>query len=1068
MRFSHFFIDRPIFAAVISLIVTIMGAIAYTALPVSEYPEIAPPTIVVSATYPGASADVVANTVAAPLEQEINGVDGMLYIGSQSTGDGATAINVVFKPGTDIDQAQVLVQNRVSVAEPRLPEEVRRLGVTVRKNSPDLMLVIHLTSPDDTFDQQYISNYATLNIKDVLARIDGVGDARIFGARDYSMRIWLDPALVAARNLTANDVVNALRGANLQVAAGAINQPPARSTGAFELTVQTLGRLSDPEQFRDIIVSRDNQGRVTRVRDIGRVELGSRDYSINAYLNNKVATAIVIFQRPGSNALETAETILGTMETLKKSFPKGLSYSVVYNPTEFIQRSIDEVIKTLWEALALVVIVVILFLQTWRAAIIPIAAIPVSLIGTFFVMAAFGFSLNNLSLFGLVLAIGIVVDDAIVVVENVERYLSEGLSPRDAAYKTMSEVGGALIAMSLVLVAVFVPTSFITGISGAFYQQFALTIAASTLISLLVSLTLSPALAALLLRPHGKSVADRGGPVGWLAWPITTFFRVFNRGEMALSRGYGGLTRRLVRFSAIVLAVYGGLIYLTADQFRATPTGFIPQLDRGYFITAFQLPPGASLDRTDRLMKKASSVLMSRPGVKDAVAFAGFNGATFTNSPNAGVIFVTLQDFGERVKSGLTSDQILGDLRAQMFALQEAAIFVIPPPSVPGIGTGGGFKLYVQDRAGRGARALEQAAWSIAGPANATEGLTQVFTLFNTSTPQIYADIDRTKAEMLGVPITRVFDTLSTYMGSAFVNDFNILGRTYRVTAQADNPYRLSLRDVETLKTRSTSGKMVPLGSVATFEDISGPYRVPRYNLYPAAEVQGAILPGYSTGQAIAAIEAVAAKNLPQGFDFEWTELALQEKLAGDTAILAFGLAVVFVFLLLAAQYESVVLPLSVILIVPMCLLAAILGVNLRGMDNNILTQIGLVVLVGLAAKNAILIVEFAKQAEDDGLSRVDATVRAARTRLRPILMTAFAFILGVVPLLIASGAGAEMRQALGTAVFFGMLGVTLFGLIFTPVFYVLCRSMGDAVARFFNRGRTNPDGPPGQAPLSG
>lgn len=1055
MRFSHFFIDRPIFAGVISLIVTIVGAIAYLALPVSEYPEIAPPTIVVNATYPGASAAVVADTVAAPLEQEINGVDGMLYVSSQSTGDGATSVNVVFRQGTDIDQAQVLVQNRVSVAEPRLPEEVRRLGVTVRKNSPDLMLVIHLTSPDGTFDQQYISNYATLNIKDVLARIDGVGDARVFGARDYSMRIWLDPARVAARNLTAADVVQALRGANLQVAAGAINQPPAASTGGFEIAVQTLGRLSSPDQFGEIIVARDASGRVTRVRDVARVELGSRDYSINAYLDNKVATAIVIFQRPGSNALETADSILQTMEQLKGDFPAGLAYSVVYNPTEFIQRSVDEVIKTLWEALLLVVLVVILFLQSWRAAIIPIVAIPVSLIGTFFVMMAFGFSLNNLSLFGLVLAIGIVVDDAIVVVENVERYLQRGLSPREAAYKTMSEVGGALIAMSLVLVAVFVPTSFIAGISGAFYQQFALTIAASTILSLIVSLTLSPALAAMLLKPYSDAAASRRGIMRYVMWPVDKFFSGFNRAEDALSRGYGGLTRRLVRLSAVVLAVYGGLIFLTNDRFAATPTGFIPQLDRGYFITAFQLPPGASLERTDRLIRKASDTLLSRPGVKSAVAFAGFNGATFTNAPNAGVIFVTLKEFDERVKEGITADQVLNDLRAQMFALQEAAIFVLPPPSVPGIGTGGGFKLYVQDRAGRGPRALEQATWSIAGPANATPGLTQVFTLFNTSTPQIYADIDRTKAEMLGVPITRVFDTLSIYMGSAFVNDFNILGRTYRVTAQADNPDRVDVRDVENLKTRSTTGKMVPLGSVATFQDTTGPYRVPRYNLYPAAEVQGAILPGYSTGQAIAAIEKLAAENLPQGFGFEWTELALQEKLAGNTAIFAFGLAVIFVFLLLAAQYESLVLPLAVVLIVPMCLLAAILGVNWRGMDNNILTQIGLVVLVGLAAKNAILIVEFAKQAEDEGLSRIDATVRAARTRLRPILMTAFAFILGVIPLLIASGAGAEMRQALGTAVFFGMLGVTLFGLIFTPVFYVVSRQLGDFCARITGGGKT-------------
>lgn len=1036
MRFSHFFIDRPIFAAVISLIITIVGGIAYLALPVSEYPEIAPPTVVVSASYPGASAEVVADTVAAPLEQEINGVEGMLYISSQSTGNGATSINVVFALGTDIDKAQVLVQNRVAVAEPRLPEEVKRLGVTVRKSSPDLMMVIHLTSPNGTYDQQYISNYATLNVRDLIARIDGVGDAQVFGARDYSMRIWLDPARVAARNLTASEVVSALQGANLQVAAGAINQPPATAPGGFEIAVQTLGRLSDPKQFANIIIARDEQGRVTRVRDVARVELGSQDYTLNAYLDNKTATAIVIFQRPGSNALETADAILKKVQELSASFPEDLAYSVVYNPTEFIQRSIDEVIKSLWEALALVVIVVILFLQSWRAAMIPIMAIPVSLIGTFMVMEALGVSLNNLSLFGLVLAIGIVVDDAIVVVESVERYLHKGLSARDAAYRTMSEVGGALIAMSLVLVAVFGPVAFISGISGSFYRQFAVTIAASTMISLIVSLTLSPALAALLLKPP-RADAESQSP-GLLG----TFFRGFNRSFESLSQMYGRLTGRLVRMAGIVLAVYVGLLFLTYDQFNRTSTGFIPQLDRGYFITAFQLPPGSSLQRTDAVVRQASDILLSRPGVAHAVAFAGFDGATFTNAPNTGVIFVTLKNFDDRTKLKLTANQILNDLRTQMYALRDANIFVIPPPSVPGIGTGGGFKLYVQDRVGRGPRALEQATWSIAGPANQVPGLAQVFTLFNTATPQIYADINRTKAEMLGVPISRFFETLSIYMGSSFVNDFNILGRTYRVTAQADNPYRLTTRDIENLRTRSLFGDMVPLGSVASFSDSSGPYRVPRYNLYPAAEIIGSTLPGFSTGQAIEAIENLAERNLPQGFDFEWTELALQEKLAGNTAALAFGLAVIFVFLLLAAQYESVVLPFAVILIVPMCMLAAIVGIGIRGMDNNILTQVGLIVLVGLAAKNAILIVEFAKQAEEEGMNRFDAAIQAARTRLRPILMTSFAFILGVVPLLIASGAGAEMRQALGTTVFSGMLGVTVFGLLFTPVFYVVCRKL--------------------------
>ena len=935
----------------------------------------------------------------------------------------------------------MLVQNRVSVALPRLPEEVQRLGVTVRKKSPDLMLVIHLISPDGSLDQGYISNYATINIKDVLTRIDGVGDTIVFGARDYSMRVWLDPARVQARGLTVSDVVGALRAANVSVAAGAINQPPATSPGGFEIAVQTLGRLSSPDQFSDIVVATDNDGRVTRVRDIARVELGADDYKTNAYLDNQVATAIGVFQRPGSNALATAASVLATMAELARSFPQGLAYRVAYDTTEFIQQSVDEVITTLFEAVVLVVIVIILFLQTWRAAIIPIVAIPVSLIGTFFVMKAFGFSLNNLTLFGLVLAIGIVVDDAIVVVENVERYLREGMSPRDAAHKTMDEVGGALVAIALVLCAVFIPTAFITGISGEFYRQFALTIAASTIISAMVSLTLSPALAALLLRPHGHD--ERSGLWKALSLPFDLFFAGFNRAFAKLSSGYAGLTRRVLRVSAIMLVIYGGLIGLTYFQFARTPSGFIPPLDRAYFITAISLPPGASLERTDRVVRKASETLLSRPGVAHAVTFAGFDGATFTNAPNYGVIFVTLKPFHERVQAGLATAQILNDLRTQMQALREASVLVLPPPSVPGIGTGGGFKMYVQDRAGRGPRALEQAVGSITGPANQTPGLVQVFTLFNTMTPRVYADIDRTKAEMLGVPITRFFDTLSTYMGSTFVNDFNILGRTYRVTAQADNPFRLSVRDVENLRTRSVSSDMVPLGAVASFREITGPYRVPRYNLFPAAEVQGATLPGFSTGQAIVAMEKIAAANLPSGFGFEWTEIALQEKVAGNTAVIAFSLAVVFVFLLLAAQYESVLLPLAVILIVPMCLLAAISGVLLRGMDNNILTQIGFVVLIGLAAKNAILIVEFARQAEEQGANRWDAAVQAARTRLRPILMTSFAFILGVVPLAVATGAGAEMRQALGTAVFFGMLGVTLFGLLFTPVFYVVVRWIG-------------------------
>ncbi|WP_027134428.1 efflux RND transporter permease subunit [Geminicoccus roseus] len=1035
MRFTHVFVDRPIFAAVISIVITIVGAIAYWGLPVAQYPEVAPPTVTVTANYPGASAETVADTVAAPLEQEINGVEDMLYMSSQSTADGALTITIAFQLGTDLDKAQVLVQNRVAIAEASLPEEVRRLGITTQKSSPDMLMVIHLLATNDKVDLLYLSNYAVLQVRDVLARLDGVGDVRLFGSREYSMRVWIDPERAAALDLTPGEIVEALRAQNVQVASGILNQPPTTSPGDFQLNLETKGRLVEPKEFANIVIKTDGSGRVTRVRDVARVEVGAVDYSTIGYLDEDQALPLLVFQRPGSNALATAEKLRATMQELSASFPDGLEYRIVYDPTVFISESVHEVYKTIIEAIVLVVIVVILFLKTWRASIIPIIAIPVSLIGTFAVMAAIGFSLNNLSLFGLVLAIGIVVDDAIVVVENVERNLAAGMTPKEAAHKTMDEVGTALVAIALVLIAVFVPTAFITGISGQFYRQFALTIAAATGISLIVSLTLSPALAALLLKPHSAQAKPN-----LFTRPVHAFFRGFDRVFDRVSGGYAGLTRRMVRMSALVLVVYAGLIGLTWYQVERAPGGFIPEQDQGYLITVVQLPPGSSLARTDEVVRKVAQMVRETPGVAHSVAFAGFDGATFTNTPSGGAIFSPLQPFPERVAEGLDAQTILNDLRQRLGGVQEAMVFSLMPPPVRGLGTGGGFKMMIQDRNGRGLPSLEEATQALAQAANQEPGLTSVFSLFSTKTPKVFADIDRVQAEMLEVPASRVFEALEVYLGSAYVNDYNLAGRTFRVTAQADWPYRRDPRDVARLKTRSDNGAMVPLGSVASFRDITGPYRVPRYNLYPAAEVQGSTLPGTSSAQALDKMERLATDILPTGFAFQWTELSLQEKLAGNTAIFAFGAAVVFVFLVLAALYESWLLPLAVVLIVPMCILAAITGVLAGGFANDILVQIGLVVLIGLAAKNAILIVEFAKQAEEHGMNRLDAAVEAARTRLRPIVMTSMAFILGVVPLMLSSGAGAEMRRTLGTTVFAGMLGVTLFGLLFTPVFYVVCR----------------------------
>jgi multidrug efflux pump len=1042
MRISHFFIDRPIFAAVVSIVFVIVGGVSFSRLPVAQYPEIAPPTINVTGQYPGASSDVVAQTVVTPIEEQINGVENMIYMYSNSNADGTFSIAVSFELGTNLDIAQVQVQNRVAIAQPRLPQDVRNIGVTVNKASPDIMLVVHLFSPDRSRDTLFISNYATLEIVDEVTRVDGVGSITVFGSRAYSMRVWLDPDRLQSVGLTASDVVTALQGQNVQVASGALNQPPMDKPGAFQIAVRTLGRLDNPGEFSNVVV-KTVPGAVVRLKDVAQVELAAQDYSSNSYLDRNPAVGLAVFQRPGSNALATANAIQATVARLSQRFPPGLKYDIVYNPTQFIQESVNAVQDTIVKAVLLVVLVVVVFLQTWRAAIIPLVAIPVSLIGTFFFMAMFGFTLNNLSLFGLVLAIGIVVDDAIVVVENVERGIESGLTPHDAAVRSMNEVGGALIAIALVLCAVFVPSAFITGISGQFYRQFALTIAAATVISLIVSLTLSPALCALLLKRR-----ERRPPRFW-ELPIRGFFNLFNRGFTALAGGYSRMIALVLRFAVIMLVVYAGILAFGLNEFRKTPIGFIPQLDRGYLIIVTQLPPGASLGRTDAVNRRAADIALGVPGIAHAVNIVGFSGATFTTAPNAGAIFVTLEPFADRASDPRKSATVIqGELFKRLSPIHEGLVIVVAPPPVAGIGNAGGFRMMIEDRAGRGPQALQGAVYGMMGQAVKTAGVTQVYSLFETSTPQLYLDIDRTKAQMLGVPVPDVFNALQVYLGSSYVNDFNLFGRTFRVVAQADSADRREPSDILKIRVRNSSGDTVPLGSFTTVRTISGPYRVPRYNIYPAAELDGAAAPGYSQGQAIQIMQRLAAEVLPDGFGYEWTTLAFQQIRAGNTATFAFVLAVVFVFLVLAAQFESLTLPLAVILIVPMCLVAAISGVILRGQDNNILTQVGFVVLIGLAAKNAILIVEFAKQLESPDRDRFAAAAEAARLRLRPILMTSLAFIFGVAPLVWATGAGAELRQTLGTAVFFGMIGVTVFGLIFTPVFYVVCSWIAGLASR--------------------
>ncbi|HYM27543.1 MAG TPA: multidrug efflux RND transporter permease subunit, partial [Steroidobacteraceae bacterium] len=980
---------------------------------------------------------VIADTVAAPLEQAIVGVEDMLYMSSTSTMDGSLTLTVTFKIGADIDRAQVQVQNRVAQALPRLPEEVRNLGVNTVKASSNLTLVVNLTSPNGRYDSLYLRNYAVLNIKDVLARLPGMGDVQVFGGGDYSMRVWLDPQKLAARNLTAGDVVSAIREQNVQVAAGQLGAPPSPDT-EFQIALNAAGRLTDEQQFRDIIVKTGDDGQVVRLGDIARIELGAQAYGVRSLLDNKPSLAIPVFQSPGANALELSTAVRKTMEELKKNFPEGMDYGILYDPTQFVRQSIEAVLHTLLEAIALVVLVVILFLQTWRASLIPLIAVPVSVIGTFAVLLAFGFSINTLSLFGLVLAIGIVVDDAIVVVENVERHIAEGLSPREATKVAMSEVSRPIIAITLVLVAVFGPVAFVSGLTGEFYRQFALTIAISTVISAFNSLTLSPALAAVLLKPHGAQpdLLTRG-----MNRLLGRFFRRFNTGFTRGGNGYARALTVTMRHGAIALGIYGGLILLTWLGFNAVPGGFIPAMDKQYLVAVAQLPPAASLDRTEAVTRRIAEIGLKQPGVAHAVEFAGMSVNGFTQSSSASLIFFPLDDFPQRGSRALSGPAIAAALNQKMASIQDAFVMVVTPPPVIGLGTLGGFKLQVEDRAAAGPQALFAALSDALGKANQNPALGGAFSTYQINVPQLDVDVDRVKAKRENVKLSDVFETLQVYLGSLYVNDFNRFGRTYQVVAQADAPFRSQLDDVMPLKTRNANGDMVPLGSVLKVSRSFGPDVVQRYNAYTSADINGGPAPGYSSGQAQAAMAKILDQTLPRGMSYEWTDLAYQQLISGNTGLLVFPLCVLFVFLVLAAQYESLSLPLAIILIVPMCLLPAITAVKLDHGDNNIFMQIGLLVLVGLACKNAILIVEFAKHLQEDrGRDARSAVLEAAHLRLRPILMTSMAFIMGVVPLMLATGAGAEVRHALGVTVFAGMLGVTLFGLLLTPVFYVLVR----------------------------
>ncbi len=1051
MRLSHFFIERPIFAGVISAFITIAGLIALFKLPISEYPEVVPPQVIVHASYPGANPKVIASTVAAPLEQAIVGVEDMLYMSSTSTMDGAMTLTVTFRTGADIDRAQVQVQNRVAQALPRLPEEVRSLGVDTVKASSNLTLVVNLTSPDKRYDSLYLRNYAVLNIKDVLARLPGMGDVQVFGGGDYSMRVWLDPQKLAARDLTADDVVNAIREQNVQVAAGQLGAPPA-SDAEFQIALNAAGRLTDEQQFRDIVVKTGDDGQIVRLGDVARVELGAQAYGIRSFLDNKPSIAIPVFQSPGANALELSTNVRKTMEELKKTFPQGMDYGILYDPTQFVRESISAVLHTLLEAVALVVLVVILFLQTWRASLIPLIAVPVSVIGTFAVLLAFGFSINTLSLFGLVLAIGIVVDDAIVVVENVERHIAEGLAPREATKVAMGEVSRPIIAITLVLCAVFGPVAFVSGLTGEFYRQFALTIAISTVISAFNSLTLSPALAAVLLKPHDAKPDALSRLMSAL---LGGFFKGFNRGFARTGEGYSRALTLTMSHGGIALAIYLGLIGLTWIGFGHVPAGFIPEQDKQYLVAIAQLPPAASLDRTEVVTRRIAEIALKEPGVTHAVEFAGMSVNGFTQSSSSGLIFLPLDDFDRRTSGALSAPAIAAALNAKLASIQDAFVLVVTPPPVIGLGTLGGFKLEVEDRGDAGPEALFGALSAALGKANRNPAIGGAFSTYQINVPQLNIDVDRVKVKRENLRLSDVFDTLQVYLASLYVNDFNRFGRTYQVVAQADAPFRSQLDNILPLKTRNANGEMVPLASVVNVSHSFGPDVVQRYNAYGAADINGGPAPGFSSGQAQTAMSKILDETLPRGMSYEWTDLAYQQLISGSTASLVFPLCVLFVFLVLAAQYESLRLPLAIVLIVPMCLLPAISGVLLTHGDNNIFMQIGLLVLVGLACKNAILIVEFAKHLQEDrGHDARTAVLEAAHLRLRPILMTSMAFIMGVVPLILASGAGAEVRHALGITVFAGMLGVTCFGLLLTPVFYVLVRR---AAARRVSSGAAGP-----------